>query len=326
MSTYEQPISVGNHGVGSISVDSSQVTGEGGPVRPHLVVPIKLKLNTRSKEENQLAIPQLTAALGTTDHGHPQQEVCEPVTLNLTKNMPVLSLFYDHPGFTHHLRFALTCSEVAALEAHRHLHPGQHELHLYLSVDPMVVGLRSSGEQPNDAPWGHKLGLSSFMSVFWTVQVQSLQLTISQQTWVEKVLPGLGYDQLRMVEVKLPPPLPEHGSAATEFDKAQRAWDQRRYDECVAACRGLVKIWTVTFHATAANPLGEVIGNKKRWLPDDPRRRFLTDTWNAVIVIVNASHHPENTPGVPVNFEAPESRLIFMMVASLSEYLNAAIL
>jgi len=326
MSTSEQPISVGNHGVGAIAVDSSQVTGEGGPIRPHLVVPIKLRLNTRSKEENQLAIPQLTAALGTTDHGQPQHQVCEPITMHLTKNMAVVSLIYDHPGFTHYLRFPLTWSEVAALESHRHLQQGRHDLHLYLSIDPMVVGLQSSGEQPNDAPWGHKLGLSSFMSVFWTVQMQSIPVSISQQTWVESVLPGLGYDRIRMIEVKLPPPLPEHGSVATEFDRALRAWDQCRYDECVMACRGLVKIWTVTYQSTTALPLGEVIGSRKGWLPDDPRRRFLTDTWNALIVIVNSSHHPERAPSLPLTFEAAEARLIFMMIACLSEYLDAAIL
>jgi hypothetical protein len=244
--------------------------------------------------------------------------------MSLTTNMAVVSLIYDHPGTTLQLRFALTWPELAALEGQRQFQAA-HDLSLYLSIDPTVVGLQSSGELPESSPWGHNLGLSSFMSVFWTVQVQSLSLTISQQTWVEKVLPGLGYDRLRMLEVKLPPSLPEHGSAAAEFDKALRAWDQRRYDECVVACRGLVKIWTVVYQATAANPLGEVIGNQKSWLDDDPRRRFVSDTWNALIVIVNASHHPESSPTQPMMFNAAEARLIFMLVVSLSEYLSAAI-
>ena len=267
----------------------------------------------------------MTAAVATVEHGDPQQQVCEPITVLLTKNMAAVSLIFDHPGTTQNLRFPLTWPEVAALEAHRHFRPEQHDLQLYLRVEPLVVGLQSSGELPDNSPWGHMLGLTSFMSVFWTVQVQSLPLMISQQTWVEKVLPGLGYDRLRIIEVNLPPPLPEHGSAATEFDKALRAWDQRRYDECVVACRGLVKIWTVTYRATASSPLGEVIGNQRGWLPEDPRRRFLSDTWNALIVIVNASHHPESSATEPLRFDAAEARLIFMLVASLSEYLDASI-
>lgn len=170
MAASQQGITVGSGGsVGSIMVDPARVTGEGGPVRPYLVVPITIKMYKRSREENQLAIPQLSCAISTTQHGHPQNDVCAPVTLSLHKNMAVVSLIYDHEGFSQILRFPFTWSEIAALESHRHAQPGQ-DLHLHLTVDPMVVGLQSSGELPDNSPWGHQLGLSSFMSVFWNVQ------------------------------------------------------------------------------------------------------------------------------------------------------------
>lgn len=161
------------------------------------------------------------------------------------------------------------------------------------------------------------------MSYFWTVKVQPLRLLISQQTWVERVLPGLGYDRLRLVEVRLPPELPEHGSAAVEFDRAKQAWDQRRYTDCVVACRGLVKIWTATLGAAKANPLGRIVGDQRRWKQDDPRRALLTDTWNSLIGVVNTAHHPESNPVDPLEFGAADARLVFLMVSVLSEYLGA---
>lgn len=63
---------------------------------------------------------------------------------------------------------------------------------------------------------------------FWNASIAQVPIQIEPSAWVRDVLPGLGYDRMRLMEVTFPPPLPEHPSAAVQFDKARLAFDQRR--------------------------------------------------------------------------------------------------
>jgi len=259
--------------------------------------------------------------ISTDQQASPHKAVCAPVTLSLIKNMAVASQAYEWaPTVT--LRFPLTPAEIASLETDRHLHPGELGVNLYLGIEASVVGLHTVGPgQTDQGPWDSQMGIASYFGHFWNVEISPLVLQISQEDWVQKILPGLGYDRLRLVEINLPPPLPEHGNAVTEFDKAQRALDERRYGDCLVACRGLVNIWNGLRAASKSTPMGDVLAKERQWSPDDPRRTFVNDTWKAVIDIVNTVHHPEGQ-SKPQEFSASDARLIFYLVTSLSEYLG----
>ena len=150
----------------------------------------------------------------------------------------------------------------------------------------------------------------------------TLPLAIEHTTWIERVLPGLGYDQRRLLEVSLPPPLPNHGSAASEFDKAKRAIAERRYTDCVAACRGLIGIWEQALGSTRARPVATVVAERLGWESTDLRRRFVDDLWKAANDISNVPHHPEGQTSAPQPVDARDARLLFFLVTGLSEYLG----
>jgi hypothetical protein len=324
MATSTQDILVGtNVSIGKVSVDTSRIMADGGPTRPHLAVPIQIGLSRRDEGDGQLAIAAVTARLCEVEHGPSQSDVCSPVTAAFLSTMQFVSQKYDpHPNDTF-LRFPVTSLEVAALEARRHSRPGDLNVTLYLALDLEVIGLQLFGAGNEHAnPWGERLGLGFFPGHFWQTMVQPLTLQIAQQTWVEKVLPGLGYDRLRLVELTLPPALPGHASAGGEFDKAKRALDERRYGDCVAACRGLVNIWNRTNEATRTEPMSDVVGKRRGWSADDQRRSLLDGTWKAVTDAVNSSVHPEGEEGAQ-EFDAHDARFIFNLVAVLSEYLDA---
>jgi hypothetical protein len=155
---------------------------------------------------------------------------------------------------------------------------------------------------------------------FWTTQVQPLQINIEQSTWVNHVLPGLGYDQLRLVELKFPPPLPDHGNAAVQFDKARRALDERRYDDCIKECRGLLKMWEKQFGATSEYPVADVVARDRHWAAGDDRRDLIYALWQRISKIVSVPHHAEGE--VTLVFDRRDARLVLILLAALSEYIE----
>ncbi len=100
----------------------------------------------------------------------------------------------------------------------------------------------SSCRSPSSVVWDEKDGEYAEIAVFWATNHLTLKVDVNTSTWVDVILPGLGYDRLRLVEVTFPPTLPDQPGAAAEFDRARHALDSRHYEECVAACHGLLSV------------------------------------------------------------------------------------
>jgi hypothetical protein len=164
-------------------------------------------------------------------------------------------------------------------------------------------------------------GMFSQVLPFWRTNISPVWVSIESSTWVRDVLPGLGYDRSRLIEIPFPPPLPEHPSAASEWDKARRALDEQRYSDCVSECRDLLAMWQSQLKATKDRPVAVVVAEKRGWADSDGRIAFLDGVWKASIDIVNAPHHPEGKP-VEQHFDAADARLMLMLTASLSQYIN----
>jgi hypothetical protein len=118
------------------------------------------------------------------------------------------------------MRFFLTPAELEDTEQRRHAAAGD-ILMLYLGLDAIVAGIKNyNSVGPNgpseETPWDHGYGIFSQVLPFWTSQVPPLVVAIEQSTWVRDVLPGLGYDRSRLIELRFPPPLPDHLSAASQ--------------------------------------------------------------------------------------------------------------
>jgi hypothetical protein len=72
---HSQSITVGNRIVGAVSIDGGTVRGDGGPIRPQLVIPVKLQLNP-APENAQLAVCYVSALLSTDQNASPHAAVC----------------------------------------------------------------------------------------------------------------------------------------------------------------------------------------------------------------------------------------------------------
>ena len=328
-STY---IDLFDQSIGQISLDGAAVRGEGGPINPQLVFPLEVQLD-KQPDEAMLAIGRVRALLGTDQNVQAATAICPPIREDLVGGPYG---FRVHSGSISsggqraeqiELRFFLTPAQVEELEGRRHAARGD-VFNLYLRLEPTVIGLQNfNRQQPGTAPtpriWDTKYGEYSEIAWFWAAnQRPVLRVDVETSTWVRSVLPGLGYDRVRLVEVTLPPPLPDRPNAAAEFDKAKAALDACRYEDCVVACRGLLAMWAKQLGATRSQPLPAVVAEKLGWADGDGRRRLLDSLWKGVMDFVNAPHHPEGA-GQAMWIEYRDARLTLLVTAVLSEYVGS---
>jgi hypothetical protein len=310
--------------VGTASVDGGAVRGEGGPIRPQLIVPVTIQMNPQA-DEAMLAVVWLFARLATDKYASPHGVICQPISHQLMSGFPVRSLQHVANEHTEHLRFFLTPAEVEDVERRRHAAHSE-VFQLYLCLDPVVAGIKTynsfgPGQEREQTPWGIQFGMFSQVLPFWTSRVDPVWVHIEQSTWVRNVLPGLGYDRLRLLELTFPPPLPDHGNAATQFDKAKRALDERRYDDCIQECRGLLNMWEKQYGATTRNLIADVVKGDRGWPEGDIRHGLLDTLWKKIGNVANAPHHPESDVN-PEIFNDRDARLILLLTAALSEYVE----
>lgn len=321
----KQHITVGGSRiVGEVSADGGALRGEGGPTKPQLVVPLTIRMNN-APADAMVALCLLRARLALDRDAPPQRTVARPATELLLENLPARSLPDGQNEHTVPLRFHLTHADIAALENHRHQHDAD-LFTLYLDFDAVAAGVTTYNQVGHrrevvaNVPWPMRYGMLSQLFPFWNTGISELPLYVESSAWARDVLSGLGYDHVRHIEMRFPPPLPNHPSAAREWDKARRALDDRRYDDCVAECRDVLAMWQKQLSATKDHPIATVIAAERKWGGEDRRTDFLDCLWKAAIDVANEPHHPEGQV-VAQHFDAADARLLLTLTAALSQYL-----
>jgi hypothetical protein len=212
----------------------------------------------------------------------------------------------------------LTQAEVEDVEALRHA-ANADVFTLYVYLDVVVAALKNHNQTGTEQTGNARFGMFAEVLPYWTTQVQPVPINIENSSWVNNVLPGLGYDRLRLMELKFPPPSLEN--AAKQFDKAKRALDERRHGDCIGDSRGLLNMWEKQFKATKNRHVAQIIADERGWPEDDVRRQLVDTIWKRVGDIADAPHHPEGDVDAEL-FERRDARLILLLTAALSEYLD----
>jgi hypothetical protein len=306
--------------VGRVSIDPGGVRGEGGPYEPRLVVPLSIEMHSRPGDE-MLALTRLKAVLHDGAVNVRNTEVGHPVELDLANNMRYRSLPDGSSPSTVDLRFPLTAASVDRLEqARQRTAPGGQFLHV--SLEGTVAWLeRTYGQIPTStdtSPFQTMMGLHSALTVFWITTIDTLSLGIDPSVWIANVIPGLGVDRLRLVEVHLPPSVAD-ATASKKWDDAQTAFQQQKYDDCVSHCRGLIRAWNRKLGASKQQHLAEIVASRNGWADDDPRRNLLDAVWQGLLDVANAPHHDEDR-GSAFNATAADAEFHQLMTAIVSDY------
>ena len=318
------PITAGTAGIGEITVNPDDIRGEGSHLQPTLVVPVSVKLNARPAEA-AVVLLGLEARLATGQG--PADRIGPPVKLDLCPGMRVTSVPWGSPDNGIDLHFPFTPGLIEHLERLRHTQDGN--LGLRVSFTASAAWLRHSYNElgPNrpadtSTPFEPRYGIMADLTLFWTCQVQDLIFTVNQSTWVDKVLPHVGYDLVRLIEVMLPRDL--DGKAQAAFGRQLRRLDRSGYEESVAASRALLHAWEQHLGATRQHTVAQVVAERQGWPADDPRARFFDRLWVAAKDMTNAAHH-EARQDTPLELSQAETRAQMLLTALLSEWLSQVV-
>ena len=327
----EGDIKLATRTVGRLRVDAGMIRAEAGPLEPRLVVPVTIEMNNRPRDQ-MLVVTHLVSHLHIGDHNNSTTQVGLPARLELIPGMYAHSVPEGSGRHQTELRFQMSPEAVHRLERARHESADQ-LFTLNMRSTAAVAWAREtrgemqparggSGETGPEDPFKLQLGMHTDFSFFWTVEIDPLRIQVEPSAWVANVLPGLGVDTMRLVEVLFPPKLPGSGNAAKAFDEALQAFNARRYDECISKCRGIVSAWNKSLGATKARPMGKAVASRQGWAKDDARIEWLNGLWKSLVDLGNAVHHPESRAGAP-RLSPQDAKLHLTMTATMSEYLYA---
>ncbi|HEX7734318.1 MAG TPA: hypothetical protein VF458_05635 [Ktedonobacteraceae bacterium] len=225
-------------------------------------------------------------------------------------------------GFTY-VRLPVSAALITFLENQRMSHP-EHAVSAFLHLQPTLAWLEQTGnvtpdEYGNHPFIGEQTGPFSRLSYFWYPQAGDLAIQIAASDWVQHVLPGLGYNQARFVEITLPTAsgfFPE--AILGYYDTARRHLDLGNYREAIASCRDIRNTVEGHLGATRANPVGTVVADRLGLPADAPQRALLNATWDALAMATNTAHH---LPGGP-RLTGADARMCLHLTAVVLDYLT----
>ncbi len=230
-------------GIGKVQLDPAEIKGAGDEHDPRLVIPIKIELHQQPRE-HQIILVRLSASLHLDQAPSQSNQFASKVGYDLIFNLPIRSVPGGSSDTPLELHFNLTHAQLKALENMRH-QPGKN---LYLRLDPVIVWNKHTGNDLDPRPggvstlgeygWDVNVGMFSDFAFFWLPTIDTLRLDLSAMDWAKKIFPGMGYDNFRLIEVKLPVsdvlvPI----EAVDYFKKAKEDYDRGAHVECLEKCR-----------------------------------------------------------------------------------------
>jgi hypothetical protein len=137
---------------------------------------------------------------------------------------------------------------------------------------------------------------------------------------VNNVIPGLGLDRLRLIEIRVPSPggsLP--GAVVSLFDAARRDYDDGRYRECIQKCRDVRHAVEQYLGATGQNnTVADQVAARLALPPNDPRHALIDQTWQGLAALTSQAHHIAHLDLSSV----ADARAALLLTASLLDYLG----
>lgn len=317
------PVSIsltGSRIIGELSLDDSRVSGEGGWAEPRLVFPLQITLNP-SPAGATLAVTEVMCSLHLTSPASEQNQLGLAQAVKLMYGFTCRAVPGAPSRGQIQARIPLSQALVAQLEQRR-TQDSEHTFSASLRLQPTVAWLEQTGNTTPDEyreyPFMHQqFGPFSRLAYFWYPQVGDIEMRVPASVWVQQVLPGLGYDQVRYAEIKLPTSGLFPAEILDYYDAARRHFDLGNYREAVASCRDVRNAVERHLAASQAHPVSAIAVERLGLAPDAPQRAILAAAWETLRVATNEAHH---VPGGPRLTEA-DAAMCLHLTAVVLEYL-----
>jgi hypothetical protein len=282
--------------VAEVEIDREQVLGTGGPAYPRLILPSRVFLNP-VKDVN-LIFSDLHAELFTnSDHAKIADSVNHPFHELMLCN-------YEHRREPYlNIEFPLDAIRIEKIENAR-----KANVSLLCKMHLGLVAHHPKFDRANPRT-------SGFLEA--PPLYADLQLDITQSVWVERVLPGLGYGVVKLVELPMVSARSYSalGGSYQALDNAQECFKLGLYNEAAGACR------------IALEPLSELVDKpdgqgkmpklRKSW---ETMLGAATHTWldqclNAVRWAANPVHHSPTD-----RFDRFEAQMLIAITTTVISY------
>lgn len=308
--------------IGTMSLDPSRITGEGAPTYPCLVFPFQFSIYPSKSKGAMIAITHLSASLHAGVPASDQNQLGPGSQMNLY-GFTTRSMSSPTPNQgTIQVRLPVSQALLTHIEDQRLRHL-EHAALLHLHLQPTIAWMERSGNLSPDGYEEHPFkdvssGPFSSLAPFWYPQAGDLSFQVSASDWAQHVLPGLGYNTVRFLEIALPSSLdflPD--TILAYYDTAQRHFDQGNYREAMASCRDIRNTIEEHLGAIRTSPVATVFADRLGLPPDAPQRALLDATWKALATATNQAHHLPEGP----RLTGADARMCLFLTAMLLDYL-----
>lgn len=291
-----------------------QIRGEGGPLAPALVIPIDLDLYLLG--DQRLILERLSATLWTYGTPGPRVRIGSPATLETigSDRGPVQSSPQGAGPDRLEMRFDLQTGALRQLDEHVRVSPGN-VVQLALTFETRIGWARKI---LNDEPNVH-FGTLLEILPFWRTVTEELQVQLPRERWVRDVAPALGHDQIRLIAVEMPNSTGPLGSdLVASFDAATRAYDASHWRDCVQNCRDARHQVEQHICSAEIKYVSQAVAQLAGVEDDDPRIKFLSETWKALVDITNHAKHIESMG----RLDAATAHAVLLLTATMIQYLS----
>lgn len=293
--------------VARVEYDQAVIHGAGGALFPRLCVQLKLHLKPLQGVPtcDSLYTDLVAELLVSSSHEKVSQAL--PVVFAEVRRSGKLGDLPHHVN----LEFPLDATRLSALERVRN---GGHmalELQLNMLLTELGVIPRDEAKKTDRVVLGPRYDHPLYATC---------QFTIPQSTWIERVLPGLGYGKVHLIEL---PAIPlentaEWNNAFKALNQAQELHKIGRYDDAAGKCR--IALEKLLVESDEKQPDGSTKKTRRLAAHWETRLGKPTLEWlNASLIALkgatNRSHH-----SAFVHFDQMESQLLLMITTALIAY------
>jgi hypothetical protein len=307
----------GSQSVGTASVDSTRVRGEGILLAPMLMIPLGLELDQRSPDE-QLALVRIEVGLWL-DSPQGSVQLGVPVIAfgdGAGNNLWLTSETHSYETSVE-LRFALT-ADMARLveETARSLQAPS--LPLSLKIKPALACVVGTEQvMTRRAGQSYVAGAAYELRPVASSTVLQLDVHLQREEWTS-IAQGFGLHEVRLIAVRLPRRVEGLDSQLVSlFDEAVTKYETRDYRSAIGLCRDIRHIVEKSLGAKGSKTVDQIIAEERGLTAADAPIQFLSGAWKLFVDLTNDARHAGSV-GV---YNAADARAALLFTAVLLEYL-----
>lgn len=286
------------------NVQVDQISANGGYDSPKILIPIKFDLHPIGRGYNSIIYPfELVSVKGELNATEKNFKISESILLPSWKVTDTSSY---HISF----QFLINSEIINKIEKYR---KGNVQLHLSISLQ---VGICEKVILHNQGEKFERL----FISGFETGQGYTT-FQIEQSQWVNKILPQLGHNSYKLVEIPATSQVipDEYKISLGEFEEARKYFINGDYDKTVAHCRAALEPFSGRVNLPK---LKEFVKSKSEfaWATTvmSATEEWLDKVIKATSAFTSKTHH---APSIG-HFSRTEAEIVLMLTTGIVAYIG----